>query len=103
MKKQQITKDAKPQLTDEIKNFFSPENKQRNPTLLLAGVKDDLVPISHSRNIQAAFKRESVTSKLIEFPDAGHGFGGEDAAKATEAMVAWFEKHLTEGSSEESQ
>jgi len=65
------------------------------PTLLLAGAKDDLVPISHSRNIQTAFEKEGVTSKLIEFPEAGHGFGGEDAKNATEAMVAWFEEHLT--------
>ncbi|WP_039961615.1 alpha/beta hydrolase family protein [Rhodopirellula europaea] len=72
------------------------------PTLLLAGGKDELVPIFHSRNIQAAFEREGVTSRLIEFPEAGHGFDGEDAAKATKAMVAWFEAHLTEGSSEES-
>lgn len=72
------------------------------PTLLLAGEKDELVPIFHSRNIQAAFEREGVTSRLIEFPEAGHGFGGEDAAKATKAMVAWFETHLTEQSSEDS-
>lgn len=64
------------------------------PTLLLAGAKDDLVPIFHSRNIQKAFEDAKVTSKLIEFPEAGHGFGGEDAQKATEAMVDWFVKHL---------
>lgn len=64
------------------------------PTLLLAGAKDDLVPISHSRNIRDAFEQAGVTSELIEFPEAGHGFGGEDAKKATEAMVAWFEEYL---------
>lgn len=64
------------------------------PTLLLAGAKDDLVPISHSRNIQAAFEKVNVQSDLIEFPEAGHGFGGEDAQAATEAMVAWFVEHL---------
>lgn len=64
------------------------------PTLLLAGAKDELVPVEHSRNIQAAFEKAKVTSKLIEFKDAGHGFQGEDARKATEAMVAWFVKHI---------
>ncbi len=64
------------------------------PTLLLAGAKDELVPISHSRNIQAAFEKAGVTSKLIEFPEAGHGFGGDDAKQATAAMVAFFEQHL---------
>lgn len=66
------------------------------PSLLLAGVKDELVPIFHSRNIQTAFEKVGVTSNLIEFENAGHGFGGEDAKLATEAMVAWFVKHLAE-------
>ena len=65
------------------------------PTLLLAGTKDELVPIFHSRNIQAAFEKAGVTSQLIEFPEAGHGFGGKDAKQATEAMVAWFVTHLS--------
>ncbi len=64
------------------------------PTLLLAGAKDELVPISHSRNIEAAFVKVNVTCKLIEFENAGHGFRGEDAQKATAAMVDWFVTHL---------
>lgn len=64
------------------------------PTLLLAGAKDDLVPISHSRNIQEAFEKSGVESRLIEFADAGHGFQGEDRKKSTEEMVAWFVAHL---------
>lgn len=64
------------------------------PTLLLAGDKDDLVPVEHSRRIQAAFEKEKVVSQLIEFKGAGHGFQGEDAKKSTEDMVAWFVTHL---------
>ena len=64
------------------------------PTLLLAGDKDDLVPIMHSRNIQEAFEKTGVESRLIEFQGAGHGFQGDDAKKSTEEMVAWFVKHL---------
>lgn len=64
------------------------------PTLLLAGDKDDLVPILHSRNIQAAFEKAGVDSQLTEFKGAGHGFAGEDSAKATNDMVAWFVSHL---------
>ena len=66
------------------------------PTLLLAGDKDDLVPISHSRDIQAAFEKAGVESRLTEFQGAGHGFGGEDATKANEEMVAWFVTHLAD-------
>ncbi|WP_197231951.1 alpha/beta hydrolase family protein [Novipirellula artificiosorum] len=72
------------------------------PTLLLAGAKDELVPISHSRNIKAAFEKANVTSELIEFENAGHGFGGEDAQKATNAMVDWFVTHLTDNTAEAS-
>ena len=49
------------------------------PTLLIAGDKDDLVPIKHSRDIQAAFQAQGVTSQLVEIAGAGHGFGGQDA------------------------
>ncbi|WDQ19060.1 alpha/beta hydrolase family protein [Rhodopirellula sp. P2] len=66
------------------------------PTLLLAGAKDELVPISHSRKILVAFEKANVETKLIEFENAGHGFGGEDAKQATDAMVDWFVTHLTE-------
>jgi acetyl esterase/lipase len=64
------------------------------PTLLLAGAKDDLVPIMHSQKIKAAFELANVTNELIEFENAGHGFAGEDEAKATAAMVSWFKTHL---------
>jgi len=64
------------------------------PTLLLAGAKDDLVPIDHSRKIRDAFAEKQVTHELIEFPEAGHGFGGKDITKAAAEMVEWFETHL---------
>ena len=64
------------------------------PTLLIAGDRDDLVPIKHSRDIQAAFAEKGVTSQLMEIAGAGHGFTGEDSRRAAAEMVAWFEKHL---------
>ena len=64
------------------------------PTLLIHGDKDELVPIDHSENILAEFKKQKVTSELLVIKDAGHGFRGEDGKRASEAMVAWFEKHL---------
>lgn len=66
------------------------------PTLLLAGDKDDLVPVEHSREIQAAFEEKKVVSQLIEFKRAGRGFQGEDAKKSTEDLVAWFVPHLAD-------
>ena len=64
------------------------------PTLLIAGDKDDLVPIKHSREIHAALQEKGVTSQLVEIAGAGHGFVGEDARRATVEMVRWFEKQL---------
>jgi acetyl esterase/lipase len=64
------------------------------PALLLHGGKDTLVPDKHSREIVDAYKSEGVATDLVMFPDAGHGFRGEDAGKAAAATVAWFEKHL---------
>lgn len=64
------------------------------PTLLLAGVKDDLVPIDHSRKIRVAFDQLKVANKLVEYENAGHGFGPDDLTKAVAEMVAWFETHL---------
>jgi len=64
------------------------------PTLLLAGAKDDLVPIDHSRKIRTAFDKEKVANKLVEYENAGHGFGPDDLKLAVTEMVAWFETHL---------
>jgi acetyl esterase/lipase len=65
-----------------------------SPTLLLAGVKDDLVPIDHNRRIRDAFVQEKIVHKLVEFENAGHGFGPDDMKPAVAEMVTWFETHL---------
>ncbi len=64
------------------------------PTLLIAGDADELVPIKHSREIYAALQEKNVRSQLVELAGAGHGFRGDDAARATAEMVAWFVKYL---------
>jgi len=64
------------------------------PTLLLAGAKDDLVPIEQNRSLQKAFDEQNVANKFVEYPDAGHGFGPKDLELAVGEMVGWFEQHL---------
>jgi len=64
------------------------------PTLLLAGAKDDLVPVEHSRRIKDALETEKVTVKLVEYPEAGHGFKPDDMQAASAEMVKWFESQL---------
>ena len=64
------------------------------PTLLIHGDKDELVNISNSKIIYEAFQKANVKTDFITIPGAGHGFRGEDAKKATAAMVSWFEQTL---------
>lgn len=72
--------------------YVSPDDP---PTLLIVGDKDELVPMSHSEKLQAAFEKEGVANKLMVLEGAGHGFPPADAKRASEAMVAWFVKYLT--------
>jgi len=71
--------------------FVTPDDA---PTLLIAGDKDDLVPIMHSENIYKAFEDKKVESKFMPIAGAGHGFNAEDSKRAMEATVSWFEQHL---------
>ena len=64
------------------------------PTLLIAGDKDDLVPIQHSENIYRAFEEKKVEAKFVPIEGAGHGFQGDDLKRAMEEMVSWFEQQL---------
>ena len=72
-------------------NFVTPDDA---PTLLIHGDKDELVNISNSQLIYAAFQKAQVKTEFITIPGAGHGFRGEDSKKATAAMVTWFEQTL---------
>ncbi len=67
------------------------------PTLLIHGDKDELVPLSHSRNIMAAFEKEKVDSKLVVVEGAAHGFNAkQNETLVLPSMVKWFEEHLAE-------
>ena len=64
------------------------------PTLLLAGAKDELVPIDQNRSLHKSFDDQKVANKFVEYPDAGHGFGPKVLEQAVGEMVGWFEQHL---------
>jgi acetyl esterase/lipase len=64
------------------------------PTLLIHGDKDNLVPVNNSKVIHEAFQKNNVKTQLIIIEGAEHGFRGEDAKRASAAMVAWFEQTL---------
>jgi acetyl esterase/lipase len=73
------------------------------PTLLIHGDKDDLVPVSNSKIIYEAFQKNNVKTQLIIIEGAGHGFRGEDAKRASAAMVNWFEQTLLKSTLKASQ
>jgi acetyl esterase/lipase len=75
--------------------FVTPDDP---PTLLIHGDKDELVNISNSQIIFAAFKKNNVKTDFITVPGAGHGFRGEDAKRAMAATVSWFEQTLLKNS-----
>ena len=64
------------------------------PMLMIHGDQDKLVTLDHSQKILAELKKSKVPSELLVIEGAGHGFGGEDGRRASEATIAWFEKHL---------
>ena len=66
------------------------------PTLLVVGDQDKLVPMKHSEDIYAAFEKNDVPAELIVLEGAGHGFQAAQAEEATQALVAWFQRHLLE-------
>lgn len=87
------------QFDAKLADDFSPllhTSKDDPPTLLIHGDKDKLVPIDHSENILAAFKKSGVTAELVVIEGAAHGFRGEDGKLASDKLVKWFEKHLAE-------
>ncbi len=66
------------------------------PTLLVHGDADALVDLNNSELIHAAFQSKGVETDLVVIEGAGHGFRTEEhRTLASDALVAWFEEHLT--------
>ena len=58
---------------------------------------DDLVPLADSEILTAELKKIGVTHELLIIKGGDHGFRTpEHRTQATNAMVAWFKKHLTD-------
>ena len=65
------------------------------PVLMIHGDKDDLVPLEHSTNLEAAIKKTKAISKLVVVEGAPHGFNAEQNAKIVgPETFAWFAEHL---------
>jgi acetyl esterase/lipase len=64
------------------------------PTLLIHGTEDKYVNHEQAQWIHERLKAAQVEVELLTLQGAGHGFKGEDAKKAEEAMFRWFDAHL---------
>ncbi len=66
------------------------------PTLLVHGDADALVDVNNSQLIRSALTSKGVETDLVVIEGAGHGFRTpEQRTRASDALVGWFEKHLT--------
>jgi acetyl esterase/lipase len=64
------------------------------PTLCVHGTKDPYVAYEQATWIVDRLKACGVEAELLTMEGAGHGFSGEDAKKADDALFAFFDSHL---------
>ncbi len=65
-----------------------------SPTLLIHGTEDKYVAYEQAVWMRDRLAASGVEAELLTVQGAGHGFKGEDAEKARNALIAFFEKHL---------
>jgi acetyl esterase/lipase len=64
------------------------------PTLCVHGTKDNYVAYEQSVWLVDRLLAAGIEAELVTISGAGHGFRGEDAAKADAAMFAFFDRFL---------
>jgi dipeptidyl aminopeptidase/acylaminoacyl peptidase len=64
------------------------------PTLCVHGTKDPYVAYEQATWLIDRLKAADVEAELVTLEGAGHGFKGDDAKRADEAMYGFFETHL---------
>lgn len=67
-------------------------SKDDPPFLIMHGGKDRLVSVKQSQVLHQLLKRQNVDSKLVIFPEAGHG--GFDPNQYRPQIRSFFQKHL---------
>jgi dipeptidyl aminopeptidase/acylaminoacyl peptidase len=69
--------------------------KACTPTLMYVGKQDFVCPEEQSLELWRALRRLGVETKLLLYPDEGHGIAQpKDQRDITHEMVRWFEKYL---------
>ncbi len=69
-------------------------SKDDPPVLTLHGEKDTLILVSQAKLLDETMKEVGVHHELLILPEQGHGFTGEAAKQANDALWAFFDKQL---------
>ncbi|MFO0919410.1 MAG: alpha/beta hydrolase [Planctomycetaceae bacterium] len=69
-------------------------SKDDPPVLTLHGEKDTLILVDQAKLLNETMKEVGVPHELLILPDQGHGFTGEGAKHANDALWAFFDKQL---------
>jgi acetyl esterase/lipase len=69
-------------------------SKDAPPFLIIHGTADLIVPVIHSERLHEKLTQAGVPSELITVKGVGHGWGGDNALRTTEAAVEFLTKHL---------
>ncbi len=84
---------------DELGASVSPilhVSRDDPPTLLVHGDADALVDLNNSELMYSALVSTGIETGLVVIEGAGHGFRSDaDRKQASDALVGWFEEHLT--------
>lgn len=67
---------------------------EASPTLIIHGTEDKYVAYEQAQWMHDRLKAATVEVELLTLQGAGHGFKGEDAKQADEALFKFFDDHL---------
>lgn len=82
-----------PQAKQEASPLFHIDDRTA-AFLIFHGTEDPLVPVKHSRDLDAALKKAGRPSEYVEFAGAGHGFVGKEWDTLVEKSIAFFDTQL---------
>ena len=92
------TKFGDPDSQRDLLRDLSPFNKSDKvtaPTIFLHGKNDTNVPLNESEQIFEVLNRKGIPTKLVVFPDEGHGFlKEENRIQSVLEIISWFKNYL---------
>jgi acetyl esterase/lipase len=69
-------------------------NAKSCPTLLLHGAKDPLVPVSHSKTLHNKLKAAGAETRLVIYPNEGHGWYGATLENSFEKIASFLQDNV---------